>query len=78
MEDRSWLTQKNPEPTLDFPEKNNLVYVAFDEPQALKSSAPPVSVATSNIVEVRFYGRNEEKTREKRSITTVKRLRCLY
>jgi len=73
----SWLNPKNLERTLDFLEKNNLAYVAVDEPQGFKSSVPPVAVATSNIGVVRFHGRNRD-TWEAKGLTTAERFRYLY
>jgi len=73
----SWLNQKNMERTLDFLERNDLAYVAVDEPQGFKSSVPPLAVATSDIAVIRFHGRNRE-TWEKRGITAAERFRYLY
>jgi uncharacterized protein YecE (DUF72 family) len=41
-----------------FLRENNLAYVCVDEPQGLKSSVPPVALATSDIGLIRFHGRN--------------------
>jgi uncharacterized protein YecE (DUF72 family) len=73
----SWLNDKNLERTLDFLERNDLVYVVVDEPQGFKSSVPPVAVATADVGEVRFHGRNEE-TWEKKGISASERFRYLY
>lgn len=39
-------------------QRNWLTYVRVDEPQGCASSVPPLAVATSEVGEVRFHGRN--------------------
>jgi uncharacterized protein YecE (DUF72 family) len=73
----SWVNERNIERTLDFLRDNDLHYVCVDEPQGFKTSVPPVVEATSDVVVVRFHGRNKE-TWEKKGITAAERFNYLY
>ena len=73
----SWLNENNRESTLALLREGNLPFVSVDEPQAFKSSAPPVVEATSDIAVVRFHGRNRE-TWEKKGLTAAQRFNYLY
>jgi uncharacterized protein YecE (DUF72 family) len=55
-----WMDEKHREQTIDFLARHKLVYVCVDEPQGFASSIPPVAVATADLAEVRFHGRNKE------------------
>ena len=74
----SWFNEKNAERTIRFLQDNKVPYVAVDEPQAFKSSVPPVMFATNDdLAVIRFHGRNKENW-EKTGITPAERFRYLY
>ena len=52
-------------------------FVCVDEPQGLKTSFPPIAVATSNVAAVRFRGRNAERWEDK-AARTEEKLDWLY
>lgn len=57
---RRWMDDEHRDATVDFLARHGLVYVCVDEPQGFASSIPPVAVATADVAEVRFHGRNTE------------------
>jgi uncharacterized protein YecE (DUF72 family) len=57
---RRWMDDRHRRETIDFLTRHNLVYVCVDEPQGFASSVPPVAVATADLAEVRFHGRNSQ------------------
>ncbi|HUO46130.1 MAG TPA: DUF72 domain-containing protein [Acidimicrobiia bacterium] len=72
-----WLDEEHMTDTLDFLERHRLAYVCVDEPQAFKSSVPPVIAVTAPVAEVRFHGRNTENW-EKKGISAAERFRYDY
>lgn len=57
---KTWMSDKNRERTLEFLEGHGLPFVCVDMPQGFTSSIPPVVAATSDLAVVRFHGRNAE------------------
>ena len=55
---RRWMDDEHREATIGFLAEHDLVYVCVDEPAGLASTLPPVAVATTDVAEVRFHGRN--------------------
>ena len=55
---KTWMSERNRERTLEFLEGHGLPYVCVDMPQGFVSSLPPVAEATADIAVVRFHGRN--------------------
>jgi uncharacterized protein YecE (DUF72 family) len=55
---RRWMDEEHRETTVAFLAEHDLVYVCVDEPPGLASTVPPVAVATTDVAEVRFHGRN--------------------
>jgi uncharacterized protein YecE (DUF72 family) len=55
---RRWMDDEHREATIGFLAEHDLVYVCVDEPAGLTSTVPPVAVATTDVAEVRFHGRN--------------------
>jgi uncharacterized protein YecE (DUF72 family) len=72
-----WMDDEHRQETIDFLTQHHLVYVCVDEPQGFASSVPPVAVATADIAEVRFHGRNAELW-EARNISPAARHRYNY
>ncbi len=72
-----WLDEKHRDETLKFLRRNDLIYVAVDEPQGFRSSVPPVPEATTDLSIVRLHGRNRENW-EKKGISVAERFRYLY
>jgi len=74
----TWFNEKNRERTLQFLTDNSMPLVMVDGPQGLRSSVPPIAVATSpDLALIRFHGRRVE-TWEARGIPVVERFRYLY
>jgi len=73
----SWTNEKNRERTFDFLRERKLAYVACDEPQGFKSSAPLIVEATSGIGIFRLHGRNTEAW-EKTGVSPADRFNYLY
>jgi uncharacterized protein YecE (DUF72 family) len=74
----TWFNDKNRERTLAFLTDHDIPLVMVDGPQGLKSSVPPLAVATSpELAIVRFHGRRAE-TWEASGIPVVERFRYLY
>lgn len=67
-----WLNEENRENTLGFLREHGLALVCVDEPQGLKSSAPPLAEVTAPISIVRFHGRNRENWEYKGASTSQK------
>jgi uncharacterized protein YecE (DUF72 family) len=55
---KTWMSERNREHTLEFLEGHGLPYVCVDMPQGFVSSLPPIAEATADIAVVRFHGRN--------------------
>jgi uncharacterized protein YecE (DUF72 family) len=73
-----WMTEERRARTLDFLRRHGLVYVSVDEPQATRSSVPPVAAATTDtLAVVRFHGRNQA-TWDKPGVSTTERFGYLY
>ena len=67
-----WLKEDNLEETFSFLRRNDMSYIAVDEPQGFKSSVPPVTDITGRYGIVRFHGRNRE-TWEAKGLTSAAR-----
>ena len=65
-----WLKEDNLEETFSFLRRNDMSYIAVDEPQGFKSSVPPVTDITGRHGMVRFHGRNKE-TWEAKGLTSA-------
>jgi uncharacterized protein YecE (DUF72 family) len=74
---RRWMDDEHREATIGFLADHDLVYVCVDEPRGLASSVPPVAVATTDVAEVRFHGRNAALW-EAPEVTPVERHRYDY
>jgi uncharacterized protein YecE (DUF72 family) len=57
---RTWMSDKNQEETLQFLRGEGLIYTCVDEPQGFVSSIPPVVAATARAGLVRMHGRNAD------------------
>jgi uncharacterized protein YecE (DUF72 family) len=55
---RRWMDDEHREATIAFLGEHELVYVCVDEPPGLASTVPPIAVATTDVAEVKFHGRN--------------------
>jgi uncharacterized protein YecE (DUF72 family) len=55
---RRWMDDEHREDTIALLAEHDLAYVCVDEPPGLASTVPPVAVATTDVAEVRFHGRN--------------------
>jgi uncharacterized protein YecE (DUF72 family) len=78
LRSETWFNDKNRDRTLRFLEDNRIPFVMVDGPQGLRSSVPPLAVATSpDLAIVRFHGRRVE-TWEATGIPVVERFRYLY
>jgi uncharacterized protein YecE (DUF72 family) len=56
---KSWLTPKNQQETIEFLEGYELPFVCVDMPQGFVSSIPPVVAATADLAMMRFHGHND-------------------
>lgn len=73
----SWMNERHADETLTFLRANDIAYTSVDEPQGMKSSMPPVAVATTDLSVVRFHGRRTE-TWEQRGVGVEERFRYCY
>jgi uncharacterized protein YecE (DUF72 family) len=53
---RTWMTPKNQNDTLDFLSEHHLPYVCVDMPQGYPSSIPPVLATTADLAVIRLHG----------------------
>jgi len=74
---RGWMDEASRDRTLDFLEKQCLLYTCVDEPQGMQSSVPPIAAATGDIAVIRFHGRNVANW-EKRGISVTEKFDYLY
>jgi len=58
---KTWMSERNRERTLEFLEGHGLPYVCVDMPQGFVSSLPPIAEATADVAVVRFHGRNSDE-----------------
>ncbi|HAM49970.1 MAG TPA: DUF72 domain-containing protein [Nitrospiraceae bacterium] len=69
----SWLTPEKRDKVLEFLSKNNITYIAADEPQyGTLATVPFVPALTSDIAYFRFHGRNKENWLRKGIETTLR------
>jgi uncharacterized protein YecE (DUF72 family) len=74
----SWLTSQRSGAVMDFLGKNDITYIAADEPQyGTLATAPFVPAATTDTAYFRFHGRNRENWL-KRGLETSLRYDYLY
>jgi uncharacterized protein YecE (DUF72 family) len=59
---KTWLSEKNRDETLDFLRDYAVPYVSVDMPQGYPSSVPPVMAATADLAVVRFHGHSDKWT----------------
>jgi uncharacterized protein YecE (DUF72 family) len=57
---KTWMSERNRERTLEFLEGHGLPYVCVDMPQGFTSSIPPVVAATADVGVMRFHGHNDK------------------
>jgi uncharacterized protein YecE (DUF72 family) len=72
-----WMEPEAAAGSLRLLEEAGLAYVSVDEPQAPRTSTPPVAAATAGLAIVRFHGRNAE-TWESRTGAASDRFKYLY
>jgi len=72
---KTWMSERNRERTLEFLEGHGLPYVCVDMPQGFVSSLPPIAEATTDVAVVRFHGRNSD---EWESGSVQRRFKYLY
>ncbi|HEX2234837.1 MAG TPA: DUF72 domain-containing protein [Actinomycetota bacterium] len=72
---KTWMSDKNRDRTLEFLEGHGLAYVCVDMPQGFVSSIPPVIAATADLAVIRFHGHNEA---EWESGSVQRRFKYLY
>ena len=72
---KTWMSERNRERTLEFLEGHGLPYVCVDMPQGFVSSLPPIAEATADVAVVRFHGRNSA---EWESGSVQRRFKYLY
>lgn len=65
LRNETWMSQDNRKETLDFLEREDLIYVCVDEPQGFVASVPPVVAVTSDLAVVRMHGRNPARWRQR-------------
>ena len=58
---KTWMSERNRDRTLEFLEGSGLPYVCVDMPQGFTSSIPPVAAVTADVSVVRFHGRNKDE-----------------
>ncbi len=73
-----WLSEDNLEETLSFLRRNQLSYIAVDEPQGFKSSVPPLADVTGEFGIVRFHGRNRDTWEAKGLKSSAQRFDYYY
>jgi uncharacterized protein YecE (DUF72 family) len=59
---KTWLSERNQDETLDFLRDYAVPYVSVDMPQGHASSVPPVLAATADLAVVRFHGHSDKWT----------------
>jgi uncharacterized protein YecE (DUF72 family) len=59
---RTWMTERNRDETLDFLTSYAVPYVCVDMPQGHPSSIPPILAATAELAVVRFHGHGDKWT----------------
>jgi uncharacterized protein YecE (DUF72 family) len=72
---KTWMSERNQQHTLDFLEGHGLSYVCVDMPQGFVSSIPPVLAATADLAVMRFHGHNDA---EWESGSVQRRFKYLY
>ena len=72
---KTWMSERNREHTLEFLEGHGLPYVCVDMPQGFTSSIPPVLAATADLAVIRFHGHNDA---EWESGSVQRRFKYLY
>ena len=72
---KTWMSERNRERTLEFLEGHGLAYVCVDMPQGFPSSVPPVVASTADLAVIRFHGHNHE---EWESGSVQRRFKYLY
>jgi uncharacterized protein YecE (DUF72 family) len=72
-----WMEPEAAARSLRLLEEAGLAYVSVDEPQAPRTSTPPVAVATAGLAIVRLHGRNAD-TWDSRTGAASDRFRYLY
>jgi uncharacterized protein YecE (DUF72 family) len=75
LRNKTWMSERNRDHTLEFLEGHGLAYVAVDMPQGFVSSIPPVLAATADLAVVRFHGHNDA---EWESGSVQRRFKYLY
>jgi uncharacterized protein YecE (DUF72 family) len=74
---RRWMDDEHRDETIDFLTRHHLAFVCVDEPKGLPSTLPPIAVATADVAEVKFHGRNAVQW-EARGVTPADRHRYNY
>jgi uncharacterized protein YecE (DUF72 family) len=72
---KTWMSERNRDRTLEFLEGHALPYVCVDMPQGFTSSIPPVVAATADLGVIRFHGHNDG---EWESGSVQRRFKYLY
>jgi uncharacterized protein YecE (DUF72 family) len=72
---KTWMSERNRDRTLEFLEGHGLAYVCVDMPQGFVSSIPPVLAATADLAVIRFHGHNDA---EWESGSVQRRFKYLY
>jgi uncharacterized protein YecE (DUF72 family) len=62
LRNRTWMSTRNRQETLEWLAAADLAYVCVDEPQGFVSSVPPIAAATNHdLALVRLHGRNANR-----------------
>jgi len=72
---KTWMSERNRDRTLEFLEGHGLAYVCVDMPQGFTSSIPPIVAATADLAAIRFHGHNDA---EWESGSVQRRFKYLY
>ncbi len=72
---KTWMSERNRDRTLEFLEGHGLPYVCVDMPQGFTSSIPPIVAATADLAAIRFHGHNDA---EWESGSVQRRFKYLY
>jgi uncharacterized protein YecE (DUF72 family) len=72
---KTWMSERNRDKTLEFLEGHGIPYVCVDMPQGFPSSIPPVVAATADLAVIRFHGHNDA---EWESGSVQRRFKYLY
>ena len=72
---KTWMSERNRDRTLEFLEGHGLPYVCVDMPQGFPSSIPPIVAATADLAAIRFHGHNDA---EWESGSVQRRFKYLY